>query len=118
MQTYKASIIDYDKNLTELNQELQNLKTNLLAKVQEYNQNTPNISEAKKNVMEALGSYLQEMDPLKIKQKQQDLTNALENNPGWAEGLISKRVRTAVESASQIIEVEELAHKSTPAPRK
>ena len=118
MQTYKTSIINYDKNLTELNQELQKLKANLLAKVQEYNQKTPNISEAKKKVMEALGSYLLETDPLKIKQKQQDLTNALEKNPGWAEGLISKRVRTAVESASQIIEAEELAHKSTPAPRK
>lgn len=118
MQTYKTSIINYDKNLTEFNQELQNLKSNLLTKVQEYNQKTPNISEAKKKVMEALESYLRETDPLNIKQKQQDLTNALEKNPGWAEGLISKRVRTAVESASQIIEAEELAHKSTTAPRK
>lgn len=117
METYKKSIINFDKNLTELNQELQKLKASLLEKIQKYKENNLNISDAKNQVMEALESYLQETDPLKIKQKQQDLTNALEKKLEWAEELISKRVRTAVESACQIIEAEELVHKSTPFPK-
>ncbi len=103
---------EYQKLQSEVLKNTQMLKTQLLSKVKKYN--TDDLRPDKKAVMDALEKYLSATTAQEIKKMQEALFTAMHNNPNWNEGLISKRSRTAVESALEIMQIEDRPGTYTP----